>query len=305
MHRVTALITSFCFLLLAAPFASAGERATWEDLELLEDMLDDDDATNNEIEVYMRLVVDRAKATLPADADADAVRNHEKFRAETISLLLEALDETHLDRRGQNVRDPVNRAAGPMLAVMARTLEDKADRKRLTRRILHKIKRLDRVRHPVHAEVYEGAFRALAATGSKKGLSYLMDNHLHTRKRAEDVAQLRAAMRAMRTYDHMEPSMRLELAEEMVKLYLAMEDLANTSTTDVSALAAKRFWDSIRTDAIPLLQFVTGFPTGSNGSALATVADFRAWLRQNDNPRKEPWTKPLRRADEARTAAAQ
>ena len=54
-------------------------------------------------------------------------------------------------------------------------------------------------------------------------------------------------------------------------------------------------WDAVRTDAIPLLQYVTGLPVGPDGTALATVADFRTWMREHDHPGKAPWTEPLRR----------
>ena len=280
-------------LVLPTPAATAeeGHDATWEDLEMLEDMLDDDGATNREIRTYMDLVVTRAAS--PAPADAEKRKGFEKYRSEVLDVLLEALDETDLDSSGENNRDEVNRAAGPHLATVARSMEEESDRKRLTRRILRKIKRLEKARHDVPAEVYEGAFRALAGTGMPSGLAWLMDNYLHTRKQPKEIARLRAAMRAMRTYDAMPAKMRVEMTDEMIKRYLAMEDLANTSSTAVTALAAKQFWDAVRTDAIPLLQYVTGYPMTPEGTALATVRDFRDWFKEHENHRKEPWTLPL------------
>jgi hypothetical protein len=303
---------------MAVGYARAGEKdltarlaTAWQDLEVLDDLLDDDGASNMDITTYLELAVEAASklqleplsdkevAALPADARRARSKNErslDRFRGEVEDLLLEALDKTELDRRGRNERDAVNRRAGPMLAKAPRWLADEVDARRLARRIIRKVKRLERARYDVHPDVFEGAFTALAKIGAERGLRFLMDDYLHTRKQPEDVQRLRASMRSLRKVDAMSATLRHALVDEMLKLYVANEALAQESSTDVSAQAAKRFWDAIRVEAISLAQYMTGFPRDAEGQALASMAAFDAWFDEHDDPRKAPWTEPLREA---------
>lgn len=287
----------------SAPFAATLETA-WQDLEQLENLLDDPDALNRDITAYMDVVVRAAsKLRLPALPDGEEVasdvkrdrskweRSIAKYRDETVDLLLEALSEDEIGRSGKNIREPVNKHAGPLLAKTPAFLTDSDDRKRLSRRIIRKIKRLERARHDVHADVFEGAFLALARLGEMRSLEWLMDNYLHARKQPEEVARLRAALRSMREFSAISPRLRHDLVDEMLKRYVAMESLAEQSTTDVTALAAKRFWDQVRTDAIPLIQYAAGFPRTEAGVALAKMSEFADWFREHDNARDPVWSR--------------
>jgi uncharacterized protein (UPF0297 family) len=290
------------------PDLSTRLATAWEDLKVLDTLLDDDDAANASITTYIELAVDAAKAlelaplseealeALPADTRRERRKNERsltRFRDEVEDLLLEALDETELDRMGRNQRDPINRLAGPMLAQAPSWLEDEDDARRLARKIIRKIKRLERARHEVHADVFEGAFTALAKLGAERGLRFLMDDYLHTRKQPDDVARLRASLRGLRRVEAMSPKLRHALVDKMLKLYVANEALAQESSADVAAQAAKRFWDAIRVEAIALIQYIAGFPRKDSGEALATMAAFANWFDEHDDPRKAPWTRPL------------
>jgi hypothetical protein len=269
----------------------------WRDLEKLEDLLDDRHATNREITAYMDAVVQAIVTLQPKEEgdgdDAAAVRawnrSLDKLRAEALDLLLEGLTETNLDRAGQNEREPVNVHAGALLGKASAFLTEEKDRRRFSRRVIRKVKRLEKARHEVGGDVFEGVFVSLAQLGDMRSFEWLVENYLHTRKQPKEVARLHAGLRGLLAFDDVTPQLRYALVKEMVKLFVAMESLANQSTTNTSALAAKRFWGAVQTDVIPLIQKTAGYPKNKSGVALATMSDFSAWFREHKDVRASPW----------------
>lgn len=307
---LTLALAAWCTAGAVADEAPLEKRlaTAWQDLEQLETLLDDDNATQNELVTYMDIAVRAARELrLPALSEkeeealsSDARRTRRKMERsltrlhdEVHDLLLDALDDAELDRMGRNEREGVNKRAGALLAQARSWLDDEDDIRQLARRIIRKIKRLERARYDVHADVFEGAFTALAKLGDERGLRFLMSEYLHARKQPTEVARLRASLRSLRHFEAMPAKERHALVDEMLKLYVANEALAAQSSTEVATQAAKRFWDAIRVDAIALMQYLTGFPRDGAGRGLATMAAFAAWFREHDNPRKAPWTEPL------------
>lgn len=270
------------------------------DLAMLEDMIDDDDASDRELLTYLDLAVTHAVALHQHASKLDeegpdarkVKRGIESYRDDVIDALLDALDEVDFNAAERNERAEVNAHAGALLARTPAFLEDERARTKLSRRLVRKVKRFEKMRHDPGAEVFGATFDALAALGDERSMRWVMDNYLHTRKRAEDVARMREAMQALRHWDPMPGDVRYDLVDEMVKLYVAVEDLARTSTTDTSALAARRLWDDIHLDAIALIQRAAGYPEGSDGRALARMADYKWWFGSHDKKRDPVWRAP-------------
>ena len=302
--RLVLPLLAFLLVVPLPPARADAETVTLaeaqRDLEMLEELLGDD-ASARELKTYMDLVASHATALQPPSAEEDETltpeerkraREIEAYRKEVVDALLDALDETAFNHAGRNEHADVNAFAGALLARTPAFVIDARERAKLSRRIVRKIKRFEKARHDVGAAVFGGAFDALAALGDERTLRWVMDNYLHTRKRAVDVARMKQAMQAMRMWEPMPGDVRYDLVDEMLKLYVAVEDLARTSTTDTSALAARRLWDDIALDAIALIQRAAGYPAGADGRALARMADYKWWFRGHDKPRDDVWQEP-------------
>ena len=118
----------------------------------------------------------------------------------------------------------------------------------------------------------------------------MLKNHCH----ANEVKKyyIIAAHQAMVLYKDIPGKLRYEVCAQFVKVYGSVESQAEQSSNDPAVLAKKRFWDDIKTYTIPVVQHFAGKPTDADGNALATMADFTAFMREHKNARKAPWADP-------------
>jgi hypothetical protein len=297
-------------LLLLAPAARAGSAVTLEsarsDLSELEHLLGDRHSANKDIVTYLDLVFRNARNlkgpdALPDDASDEARKAHEKavadfekdrsdFWGDAVDAALDALKEVQARRDEPNAREEVNVRAAELLGASSDLLEGTRERHRLARRIQRVAQRWMKAHYTEGEPAYTAAFSALAGLGDLDGFSWLVDKFMYTRKRPEDVAQLRAAHRALAKFRKVPGDLRLKLVKTMIHTYAGVEALAVQSTTDTSALASRRFWNQIRDVTIPLLQRYAGYPKHENGKALATMQEFMVWFRDHENPHRAPWT---------------
>ncbi len=267
----------------------------WNDLEVVEDLLGHDGTSNELIVTTLDAVVDAAVALdFSAKGDADEAQlayaqSLERYRQDVLDVLLDAIDEVALDREGNNRREPVNLRAGRLLRRTVSFLDD-AGRRRLSRRIIHKIRRFERMRHEVDADVYGAAFLALAELGEPRSVEWIRETYVRAKQQPADIARLRVALHALGAFRNLTGTQRHALVDEMLKRYVAMESLANISTTDVSALAARRFWEAVGSDVIRLMQHLSGQPKNAQGEALETMKAFADWYREHDDPDDAPWS---------------
>ena len=286
-------------VLTATPAARADEpqptplEAAWQRVERVEDLLEDDEAAAGEVAGALEQLVagtEEATAWVPDDAPREVGRSLERLHGEVIDLLLEGLLEADRDGAGRNRRASLNEAAATLLGRTPRFVRAERDRARLSRRIVRALQRLQRNRPEAEVAVYEGAFVALARLGSPRGLAWLIDEQIHTRKQPEEVARLGAALRGLRQATAMTGRQRFGLFEQLRRHYMAVESLARTSSADVNSQAAARFWGQIQADAIGLAQWAARYPTNEEGEALASMAELVDWFRDHDDVQRAPWS---------------
>ena len=149
-------------------------------------------------------------------------------------------------------------------------------------------KRLTKVKtHDVNSEHLAAAFASLGKLNDEKALVWMLDKHCHANEVKKQY--IIAAHKAMIIFTAMPGKLRHEVVSQFVKVYGGVELQAERSSTDPKDLAKKRFWDDIKTDTIPVAQYYAGKPTDADGNALASMADFTAFMRKHKNMRKAPW----------------
>jgi len=303
---------AFLVLALLAPAAAAPAEAapdleeSAKDLEYLGDLLDDRKAAANEVVAYMDVAFKAAVASEAPPAAAESATGEEKAQAaserrafeerladlrdDVVDLFIEALSEHRIDRDEENRFEPVNVHAAELLGKSVAWMKlDAKDTRRLGKRIRRAITRRTKERFESGEAYYSAAFESLARLGDMDSLEWMADEYIHTRKTQGEIVRLRAAHRAMAMFQDVPGEIRFAIVEELIRRYSGVEALAEKSTTDTSAIAARRLWNQICTVTIPLVQRLAGEPRDATGVALATMKEFQAWFRDHRNVRAAPW----------------
>lgn len=306
-HRLLALaIALVAASVLAAPSALAVDiEGAQQDLEQLKKATKPR-ATNEDLLQYLDAVFtayknlagpekpaddapeDEKKAWASANAKFEKVRD--KYRSDAEKLILKIMTLVKVENE-TNIRDDVNIAAANILGDMAPMLDEKG-RRSLSKKIMGAIdKRLTKVKtHDVNTDHLAAAFAALGKLNDTNSLAWMLKNHCHANEVKKQY--IIAAHKAMVLFKDVPGKMRYEVCSQFVKTYGSVEAQAERSSTDAKDLAKKRFWDDIKTHTIPVVQHYAGKPTDADGSALATMADFTAFMREHKNQRKPPWVDP-------------
>ena len=290
------------FVLAAAPAYAVDLEGANQDLEQLKKATKPR-ATNEDLLQYLEQVFTNIKGLegpeKPAEdaseeekkayasAEAKFVKARDKYRSDAEKLILKIMTLVKV-KSETNIRDDVNIRAANILGDLGPLLDDKG-RKSLSKKIMGAIdKRLTKVKtHDVNTELLAAAFGALGKLNDPSGLQWMLKNHCHANEVKKQY--IIAAHKAMVLFKDVAGKMRYEVVSQFVKVYGSVEAQAERSSTDAKDLAKKRFWDDIKTYTIPVLQYYAGKPTDAEGSALASMADFQAFMRQHKNLRKAPW----------------
>jgi hypothetical protein len=231
--------------------------------------------------------------------------NDKKFRKEAISLLLDALVIVQA-KNNVTERTEVNRQAarliGQLLADPGDAEKDSPEaeraRKTTSRNLIQIVSRgpLNNPRdHQVNRDLVEDVFATMASLNDTDTLQWMLKSFTHTRDQPEGVLhQLVAAHKAMVLFKNVPGSLRYAVVQEFLKTYPATEGTAKESSTDNKKLAVKRFWDSVKTDTVRVLQYYATAPgadgpPSKEGVALASMAEFQEWFRGHNNVRRPPW----------------
>ncbi len=304
--RVLALALAALFVVgsvVAAPPALAGDLTTANsDLDLLKKSTKSK-GTNADLLQYLSDVFGAYKSLegppKPADDASDEEKKkwasdntkfekqRDKFRSDAQKLILKIMTLVKV-KDGTNVRDEVNIKAANTLGEMGPLLDEKG-RKSLSKSIMGAIdKRLTKVKtHDVNTDHLAAAFGALGQLNHPSSLQWMLKNHCHANEVKKQY--IIAAHKAMVLFKDVPGKLRYEVCSQFVKVYGGVEAQANKSSTDAKDLAKKRFWDDIKTYTIPVVQHYAGKPTDKEGSALATMEAFTAFMREFKNARKAPW----------------
>ena len=104
-----------------------------------------------------------------------------------------------------------------------------------------------------------------------------------------DADWLVGAHKAMILFKSVPGKQRYAICDKMIKIYTGVEVRAEQASNDPQVQAKKRFWDKIKTDTIPVVQYYASEPKDDEGQALAKMVEFQAWFRDHKNARKAPW----------------
>ena len=211
----------------------------------------------------------------------------EKYRGNAEKLILKIMTLVKV-KSETNVRDDVNIRAANILGDLSPMLDEKG-RKSLSKKIMQAIdKRLTKVKtHDVNSDLLAAAFGALGKLNHESSLVWMLKNHCHANEVQKQY--IIAAHKAMVLFKDVPGKLRYEVCAQFVKVYGSVEAQAEKSSTDAKDLAKKRFWDDIKTYTIPVVQHFASKPTDGDGSALATMEAFTAFMRDHKNVRKAPW----------------
>ena len=231
---------------------------------------------------------DEKKAWASANGKFEKARD--KYRAAAEKQILKMMTLVKI-KNETNVRDDVNIRAATILGDMAPLLDEKG-RKALSKKVMGAIdKRLTKVKtHDVNSDLLAAAFGALGKLNDPGSLQWMLKNHCHANEVQKQY--IIAAHKSMVLFKDVEGKLRYEVCNQFVKVYGSVEAQAEKSSTDAKDLAKKRFWDDIKTFTIPVVQHYASKPTDADGNALATMADFQAFMREHKNMRKAPWADP-------------
>ena len=307
IHRIfRPLALAIClvagFVLVAQPSLAVDLEGAKQDLEQLKKATKPR-ATNEDLLQYLDAVFTNVKGLKgpekPADdasdeekkawasANAKFEKNKAKYMADSEKLILKIMTLVKV-KNETNIRDDVNIAAAKILGEMGPLLDEKG-RKSLSKKIMNSIdKRLTKVKtHDVNTDLLAAAFGALGQLNDVGSLQWMLKNHCHANEVKKQY--IIAAHKAMVLFKDVPGKLRYDVVNQFVKVYGSVEAQAEQSSTDAAILAKKRFWDDIKTYTIPVAQHYAGKPTDAEGAALATMADFQAFMRQHKNARKAPW----------------
>lgn len=292
------------------------------DLETLAKNLKDRKSINDQIKQYLGLVgkayVHMAPPTKPGDDASEeektayqkALKDFKKdlgdFRKKADSLIFKALT-LQRGKKETNERDDVNRLAAQIIGTLGKAYPGKEGAKArgsLAKKLRSTIeKRFKKIKkYDLNTDTLEAAFAALGDLGDISSLQWMLDEYSHSNSKEKDwlVAAHKAMIKFPNKRDMAHPDapfpkgkMRYEIVESFRKTYAGVENAANTSSNDPKVQAKKRFWDDIKNFTIPVMQHFAQQPKNTEtGEALATVAEFEKWLRENKSLKKAPWADP-------------
>lgn len=228
-----------------------------------------------------------------AHAKVGPGRDAAKFRRAAESLLLKGFMLTKKNRReGTNERARVNVRAARLLAGAAKVLDAK-EGKALSLKLR---KELTTIRKKWDddwwsAEHLEAGFTALAALNHHGTLTWMADEHVHTKER--EIAFTIGALRAMPRFKDVRGSQRREICDVLRKTYVGTELVADRMSNAAADAATKRVWDRLREHVIPAMQHFAGRPTNENGVALSSMREFRVWWNDHKAKNDPAWEKTL------------
>jgi hypothetical protein len=266
--------------------------------EGLERLLSRTRATNDEIILALETVAAQFhEVKAPEDPEAlktfrDRVKSYRsRARAHFLAALLLVKVDPKLR---ENVRDPVAIAAARILGTVfsdSRTLL--SVRQSVARDLVRALETSLYKPHGYHVSIplTETCFDSLARLNQIASLEWMVDQFIHTRDVAEDVAQLIAAQKAMVKFTGVPGSLRLRIVKRMVAIYAGVETRANSiqGFGPSAEQAARLFWDQVRVVVIAVLAFYAREPVDAQGQGFTTVREFQVWFQANDNPRRQPW----------------
>jgi hypothetical protein len=284
----------------------------WTDMKALENFVKSGKSNNDDINQYIEAVLNFIKALAPDEPPAappegaseedlaahkKALEQHEKDLAaytkerekyikDAIKQFRKALMVSKVQTE-TNLRDDVNKKAAACLAELGTLLDDEG-REDLSSDIVKDAEALHKVKdHTVNSDRIADHFATIAKLGQLDGLKWMADNYIHTKDLEK--AFLIAAHRAMVLYKNVPGTTRYAICESMIRTYAGVEAQAEQSDNTAATQAKKRFWDAIRTDTIPCVQYFAGHPKDAEGRVLDKMQAFQEWFRDVKNPRKAPW----------------
>lgn len=220
------------------------------------------------------------KKVVKAQADFDKKAEKAIFKCLTI---------TRLDRsQTTNELDEVNIRAAKILGELGSTMAEKK-RDSISKKVIKEIEGLDKAKHDVRSDLLEQMFMTLAQLNRPSGLSWMVDNYIHTKSRDEDVIRLVAAHKAMIEFKEVPGKLRYAICKDMITTYSSVESQAEQSTNDPNIQAKKAFWDRIRVDAIKVVQFFGGEPQDEDQQVINTMGGFQRWWRSVKAPKHALW----------------
>ena len=307
--RPLSFLLSLAICLAVSPALAADEpekqQAAWADLEQLTKDIKSKKSINEDLLQYLDAVGTHYKTTAgtappkPADdaaeedkaAYAKAKTAFEKFQKEyrkkSLKQIIKAMGLVKLDRSERNIRDDVNVKSVQVLATFKEVL-DEDGREKLSKRLIKELERIKKkAKHEVNPDFIEAAMTTLGQLGDLGTLGWMTEEFIHAKDNEAD--WLVGAHKAMILFKDVPGKMRYTICDEMIKLYAGVESQAERSSTDAKDIAKKRFWDKIKTDTVPVVQYYAGEPKNEDGAALAKMAEFQTWFREHKNARKAPW----------------
>jgi hypothetical protein len=217
---------------------------------------------------------------------AQFAREKPKFLKDAIKQFLKALELEKWDPHSKtNVRDDVVIRAAQILGDTGD--KDVADKiQAVLERKIFKRREAD-----APQIVLDEVFAALGKLNNPDTLKWMGDQFTHTKSSPQkEVDQLVAAQKAMVLFTDIPGKVRFDICKTMITNYSSVENQAeHGNPTDKNVQSAQAFWGAIKTGAIKAVQYLALEPTDEQGRALATMAEFMDWFRDNDNYRKPPW----------------
>jgi hypothetical protein len=275
---------------LAAPAGATDLATAAADLERFEKEMKSRKTTNDDLLASINALSQAYQTLAPADGAPPAeLKAIEKFKSDVEKALLKAVALEKLEGNednATNIRMDVNIAAARAVAATGNAELAKDLQGVLEKRIFN-------AKYNVAALVFDEVFLALAKLNDHDVLAWMLDQFTHTKASpAIEVDKLVAAHKAMVAFTNVPGKLRIEIVKQMSKIYAPVERSASTQSTDPKVQSAKQFWDKVKIGAIRVAQYFALEPKNADGVALATMVEFEDWFRDNDNPRKAPWTDP-------------
>lgn len=247
-----------------------------------------DDATDEQKEAHAAAEQAHKEAMSEYDKRMSGFqKDYDKMRKEVFKQFFKALTLSRVEN-DTNQRDRVNIQAALLIGELG-ALQGEKERKDLSKDVIKAIGDLHKVKdYQLNSEHLNATFAALGKLGMEDSLKWLAENYIHTKDNERQF--LIAAHKAMILFTAVPGSLRFMICEEMIKTYSSVESQAEQSSNDPAIQAKKRFWDAIRTETIPCVQYFAGQPKkAEDGAALAKMAEFQDWFRDHKHPRKPPW----------------
>ncbi len=269
-----AIITDLDAVALAYHNYAAPEKPTLE--EVPEDASEDQKAA-----------IQKRNDDLTDEYDTKMVkyeREKEKYQKDALKLYMKAFKLVRVHgNTDRNTRDDVNIKAAQIIGASGNPRASRDLIKALESSVF-------KAKYDVPQLFLEEAFAALGRLNDMDSLQWMIKEFTHAKSSPPEVVhQLIAAHKAMVLFVNVPGKLRYEVVEDMIKQYAGVEAQARQSKNDPATQAKKRFWDSIKNDAIKVVQHYAGAPRNDDDEAYATMMEFQDWFRDHKNPKRAPW----------------